>query len=198
MSKSRVFIIESLKFIDEKNKQFEGEILSQILHLGEKGSKYYYFRTERELRVLLRKFNRSKYRYLHLSCHGTEELIVTTLDKVIFTDFAKIAKTYLKDKRLFISACELVNDDFADAIFPTTDCMSIIGPDTEIAFSDAAIMWASFYHLAFSIEPYRMTRESAEKALQKVVNTFETPLNFYTRNRSRKKGYEPIPIRPKN
>ncbi|MCK5265292.1 MAG: hypothetical protein KAR03_06760 [Candidatus Thorarchaeota archaeon] len=89
----------------------------------------------------------------------------------------------------------MVNDDFADALFTTTDCRSIIGPDTEIDFNDAAIMWASFYHIAFSIEPYRMTTESAKKALQKVYNAFDIPLNFYARVKSSKKGYMRIPIR---
>jgi len=44
-----VFIIESLKFDDEANDRYEGKIISNILHLNEKNSKYYYIRTKREL-----------------------------------------------------------------------------------------------------------------------------------------------------
>jgi hypothetical protein len=51
MSNPNVFIIESLKFSDEKKDRFEGKILSQILHLGGKESKYYYIRTEKELKI---------------------------------------------------------------------------------------------------------------------------------------------------
>jgi hypothetical protein len=106
---------------------------------------------------------------------------------VTFAEFGKIVKTCLRDKRLFVSACELVSDDFVSAVFPTTGCMSIIEPDTEIVFGDAPIMWVSFYNLAFSMEPKRMTRESVQLAIQKAVNAFEQPLNYFTRSRSSKK-----------
>ena len=72
MTRARVFIIESLKPEDEKAGNFEGRVLSQILHLGDKESEYHYVRNKRKLNAVLRRFGKSDYRYLHLSCHGNE------------------------------------------------------------------------------------------------------------------------------
>ena len=45
MSKSSVFIIESLTFEDENKERFEGKFLSHILKLSGIETKYYYIRT---------------------------------------------------------------------------------------------------------------------------------------------------------
>lgn len=194
MSKASVFIIESLTFADEENNKFEGKILSQILHLGEKESKYYYFRTKKELKKLLEMFDDSDYRYLHLSCHGTSTSLRTTLDRITFSQFGNIVEPHLENKRLFISACEAVNYDLAEAVIPTSDCWSIVGPDIEIEYSDAAIMWASFYHLAFKEDPKKMTRGSVKRALRKVVKAFGVPLNYYAK--SKKEGIKYLLLKP--
>lgn len=194
MSKASVFIIESLTFDDEENNRFEGKILSQILHLGEKESKYYYFRTKKELKKLLEMFGDSDYRYLHLSCHGTSTSLRTTLDRITFSQFGNIVEPYLENKRLFISACEMVNYDLAEAVIPASKCWSIVGPDIEIEYSDAAIMWASFYHLTFKEDPKKMTRGSVKRALRKVVKAFGVPLNYYAK--SKKDGIKPLLIKP--
>jgi hypothetical protein len=47
MTSPNVFIIESLKFDDERDDTFEGRLLSEILHLGGKTSEYFYIRTRR-------------------------------------------------------------------------------------------------------------------------------------------------------
>src|SRR3989304_8337351 len=86
MTRANVFIIESLRFDDEENKRFEGKFLSQILHLGDKKTIYYYIRTKKELEEVLRLFKKSNYRYLHLSCHGNKSSIFTTLDRVSFSE----------------------------------------------------------------------------------------------------------------
>jgi hypothetical protein len=65
-----VFIVESLRFHDEEKDYYEGQIISDILRLNKKQSKYYYIRTKKELRAVLDKFRDSNYRYLHLSCHA--------------------------------------------------------------------------------------------------------------------------------
>ena len=194
MTKPRVFIIESLKFSDEKNNRFEGKFLSQILHLAGKKSKYYYFRTENELRRLLKMFNKCDYRYLHLSCHGTSTTLHTTLDKISFSQFGEIVEPYLENKRLFISACEVVNMNLAEAVIPASGCLSIIGPDIDINFDDAAIIWASFYRLAFREGPTKMTRDTVKSALRKVVKAFEIPLNYYSKSES--EGIKFLQLKP--
>ena len=110
MTHPDVFIIESLTFKDERKKRFEGLILSDMLRLLEKKPIYYYVRTRKELHAVLNRFGKSRYRYLHLSCHGDEETISTTLDEGIeFHDLSTTLNKYLKSRRLFVSSCDVVN-----------------------------------------------------------------------------------------
>jgi hypothetical protein len=61
-----VFILESLKFEDEAQRRFEGDLLQQHLHLAGIESEYFYFRTDIEFGALLQEFKNRKFRYLHL------------------------------------------------------------------------------------------------------------------------------------
>lgn len=197
MTKADVFIIESLDFDDEKNERFEGLFLSQILHLGNKKSIYYYIRTKKELKEVLKLFKESNYRYLHLSCHGDPTSIRTTLDPVRFSELNKLIQPYLERKRLFISACSAVNDNLARIVIPSSKCYSIIGPVEDILFSDAAIIWASFYHLVFKEDPRRMEREDIVSTLQNVADTFGVSLNYFSISKTSLKGYKSKLIMPR-
>ena len=194
MSKPKVFIIESLCFDDENNQRFEGEFLSQILHLGCKKSKYYYIRTKKELKKVLKIYKKSNYRYLHISCHGNATSIWTTLDGIKFPEFAELLRPYLKKKRLFISACSAVNDNLAKLVIPPSGCYSLVGPNKEIGFNDAAIVWASFYHLIFTENTKKMKRVDILSILKKVKNTFGASLNYFAISASSSKGYKKINI----
>lgn len=192
-----VFIIESLNFDDEQNNRYEGRFLSQILHLGGKESAYCYIQTENEFKKALRLFRVSGYRYLHLSCHGSRRSISTTLDDISFSRLSNLVKPYLKNKRLFISACSAVNDDLAKVVIPSSGCSSIVGPIEEIQYNDAAIFWASFYHLVFTKDPKKMKRENILPTLRRVANTFRIPIDYFSRDRKKEKGYKKTEIRPK-
>lgn len=180
----KVFIIESLTFKNEDMNLFEGHIISNILQLSNIESKYYYIRTKKEFEKVLELFQKSNYRYLHVSCHGGDNSIWTTLDKISFEQLGVMLSNLLYHKRLFLSACSVVNHELAKQIIPKTDCYSIIGPKKDIEFRDAAIMWASFYHLMFKEEMNRMTRSEIIDSLQKVVNTFQQPFSYFSSSRS--------------
>jgi hypothetical protein len=192
-----VFIVESLKLEDEANDKYEGKIISNILHLNinRKNSKYYYIRTKKELEAVVKIFAESRYRYLHLSCHGSPQSMKMTLDTISFEQLGGILKPHLHKKRLFISACEMVNDELAKAIIPGSDCYSIIGPSKPVAFSDAAILWASFYHLIFNYDSKKIEREGIIKHCQPIVNLFGVPLNYYSSSESQKSGFKLEKIR---
>lgn len=181
----KVFIIESLEFDDEEKGRYEGSILSDILRLSGIQTQYFYIRTSKELNEVLGIFQKSGYRYLHISCHGGENSIWTTLDEITYDELGLILKDKLEKKRLFLSACSVVNKDLAKEIIPRTKCYSIIGPARDIGFNDAAIMWASFYHLMFKENSTSMIREGLLKNLQKVVDTFGEPLNYFSISKSR-------------
>ena len=160
-----VFIIESLRFSDEKKRRFEGQILRDMLTLSGKRVEYWYVRTWKELTDdIFQRFYDSKLRYLHLSCHGNSTHVCLTLDDVPFEEFGEEIRHYLTERRLFVSACEVVNNAFSEAVNPEEECYSIIGPRDDIRFDDAAVMWASFYHL--------MLRDSKVMGSQQIRATF--------------------------
>ena len=165
-----VFIVESLGFSDERRKRFEGQILRDMLTLSGKETQNWYVRTWKELTdEIFQRFYDSRLRYLHLSCHGNSRYVCLTLDDVPFKEFGDEIRNYLPQRRLFVSACEVVNERFSEAVNPDEECYSIIGPRDEIRFDDAAIMWASFYHLmlrdskVMRSEPIRATLERIEQ-----------------------------------
>lgn len=186
LAKPNLFIIESLDFEDEQSCRFEGQFLSQILRLGGKRSAYNYIRTKKELQEILRLFKKSEYRYLHLSCHGVKDAddatyaIGTTLDVIPYDELARLMNPYLCQKRLFISACSVVNKDLAKKMIPSSECVSIIGPAIDIGFNDAAIVWASFYHLVFKADRSKMGRKDITATLKKVAVTFKISLNYFS------------------
>ncbi len=186
--KTQVFVIESLKFEEEKEeKYFEGRIFSQILSLNGKGPIYYYIRTQKELQGILQLFSESTYSYLHFSCHGNEKELHTTLEEIDFKEFSKIIATHINRRHLIISESSSVNDTLADTIFQETGCVSLIGSATSIEVSDATMLWASFYHLI-------ATKEESDKdiisILQQLANVFHVSLNYYITATSETKDYD--------
>jgi hypothetical protein len=146
-----LFIIESLTFADEKAGRLEGKILGDLLRLSRQGIdiEYLYIRTWREFKKALTIFSRSKKRYLHISSHGNEKEVGLTLDAISLSKFGTELAPYVKNRRVFFSACEVATEELASAVMRGSGCYSVIAPKAEISFGDAAIMWASFYHLMF-------------------------------------------------
>jgi hypothetical protein len=136
MSQPEIFIIESLEFKDERSHRFEGRIISQILALNGKKCEYCCIRTTRELKEMPNQFASSRYRYLHLSCHGNSTTMFTTLDGIPFADFGQLIKPYVRNRRLFLSACSATNRTLADSVMPESGCYSILGPDQDTYFND--------------------------------------------------------------
>lgn len=171
-TKAGVFIVESLNFDDELNKRFEGRILHDILRLSGKESEYWYIRTWKELKEkVFQRFFDSGLRYLHISCHGNEDTIALTLDEVTFAEFGEEAKHYLDERRLFFSACQVVNRKLHDAVMPDSGCYSLIGPKDDIYFDDSVIMWATFYHLMLR-EATAMKAQEIRRVLQLLKEMF--------------------------
>ena len=84
-----VCIIETLKLTDEAADRSEGVLLSAAMRLSAKHPRYAYLRTGQEMSVFLGQFCTSQYRYLHLSCHGNEDVLATTLDVLPFGEVAR-------------------------------------------------------------------------------------------------------------
>ncbi|MEK7404944.1 MAG: hypothetical protein AAB225_07535 [Acidobacteriota bacterium] len=196
MSQAEVFIIESLDFEDEKAQRFEGRIISDILAMSGKTCAYYYIRTKRELAAILKQFSSSKYRYLHLSCHGGGNCLHTTLDRIPFSEFGEMTAPHLDKRRLFISACSVATRTFADQVMPGTGCYSILGPAEEIYFSDAAVLWASFYHVMFRADSTAMRYDAIKAKAQEVANMYRVRLTLFDHHSTGSKPYRMKQITP--
>ena len=197
MSQPEIFIIESLDFKDEKAERFEGRIISQILGLSGKQCEYYYIRTKREFKTLLDQFESTHYRYLHLSCHGSNESIFTTLDPIPFSELGPLLRPFLRKRRLFLSACSATNSALADAIMPGSGCYSILGPDQDIYFSDAAVLWASFYHVMFTADSKAMKYKTIKAKTQEVSDMYRVRLRLIARDADRPKDYKMRTVAPR-
>ena len=152
----KLFIIESLDIEDEEHRK-EGEILSRVLTMAGKAPICRYVRTKAELQHFIKEFQRSRYRWLHVSVHGNKNLIALTLDHLSGREFARIVAPALKGgRRLFLSTCKAATAEMAAEVFRRGDAISVAGPVKKIRFSDSAIFWSSFYHLMFKRERGRM------------------------------------------
>ena len=196
-TKPEVFIIESVRFTDERANFCEGRILLDILALSGKKCAYYYIRTKKELGSVLTRFTRSSYRYLHISCHANKVTMATTLDRLSIADFAEILHPHLKDRRLFLSACSLANDRLASLVMPGSGCYSLLGPAQTVRFNDAAILWASLYHIMFAADEKTMTGHVLRQKAREVANLYRVPLTYFGRDRSKSKQYIEVSITPK-
>ena len=180
----QIFIIESLTLGDERAERFEGGILKQILRLSGKESVYYYIRTRRELEKIIKVFAKSGFRYLHISCHGNTNQMVTTFDSISFADLGRILRPHLTGRRVFLSACGMTTMELATELLNQSGCRSVIGPAEEVYFGDAALLWSSFYHLMFRTNESAMQRKWVLAHLQSTANMFGVPMNYFSSSRT--------------
>lgn len=194
-----VFIIETLDPDDEGNGRFEGSIISQTLRLQGKNCRYKYVRTQKEFEKAVRQFGSSSYRYLHLSCHADRKgMITTNQDEISFDALAVILRPHLAKRRLFLSACEMAQPQLAKKIMHQSGCFSMIGPNKEVNFCDAAVFWAALYHLLFSENFNEMKQAQISPLLERTSSLFQLPIKYYTRSRTEDSGYREVPLRSSN
>jgi hypothetical protein len=183
----QVFIIESLDFEDEADR-LEGKVLADVLAMCGKQPRYFYFRTAAELAVLADKFYESKYRYLHLSCHGSNTSIHTTLDSIPYVGFAEMFSGKLIHRRLFASACEVGNELFSEVVGGRNKGMhSIAAPADAIRFDVAVSFWAAFYVKAFSINDSSMRAADITTVFRPLCSLFDTRLHWSRYSNKRRK-----------
>lgn len=192
-TRPEVFILESLGLADEKKERQEGQFISHILKLLRKEPIYYYFRTESEFENLLEVFKESKYRYLHLSCHGDSTNFFTTFGKISFKEFGGIVRPHLGKKRLFLSACACTREPLAREVLQGSECLSLIGPSEDIAFDDAAVLWATFYHQVFNVDDSRMIIGVIKPILEMTAQLYDVEMAYFTKMENAK-GYGQVKL----
>ncbi|MGN6479794.1 hypothetical protein [Luteibacter sp.] len=179
-TKPELFIVESLDLDDEENGRQEGQIIAGMLRLsGKVDTQYYYIRTERELDEIIKLFVASKYRYLHISCHANRAGMATTFDSISYRSLSEKLTGILRGRRIFVSACQMANNELASGLLKDTGCYSLVGPHDEIAFDDSAAFWVAFYHLMFKIDDHKMKHRDVEACVDKLSTLFEVPINYF-------------------
>ena len=188
----RVFIIESLNFSDEKEDRYEGGILSRMLRLSGSEPEYMYLRTRRELEKAVPLFEKSRFRYLHISSHGNRRGIALTLDILSFDELGKILAPALKGRRVFFSSCSVTNTACATSLFSETGCVSVIGPYRNIDFDRATIFWSAFYHLMLRDEASAMKAQPIQESVSSLNEIFGVHMRYFTKSASTSAGFRQV------
>lgn len=178
---AEVFIIESLPPADPP----EGEVLRQVLAFAGKKARYEQVRSRAELDAALLHFEQSSFRYLHISCHGAADRLCLAEGDMEYREVGYALRPRLRNRRVFFSACELGNRALAQELLPESGCYSMVGPRDRISFGDAALVWASFYHLMFRADANAIKRDPLLCQLRKVAALFEVAMNFFSASRSK-------------
>lgn len=180
ITKPETFILESLEHEDEKQARLDGKILYDVLKLHGKKPLYYYFRTQRELIEFAKIFRESGYRYLHLSCHGGDDIVQYTFGHSSYKEFASIFDKKLNNRRLFVSGCNLGNVAFANEIFAVNGGMySVTAPTKKIYFHQSVSFWSAFYYMMYAWDSSMMKKKRLNQVLTQLATIFEMPLAHY-------------------
>jgi len=168
-----VFIIEFLREEDEEMGRLEGLRLADTLRLADKQPKYFYIRNKAELALLAPIFVQSKYRYLHISCHGGPEGFELQDDFVKFDQFGEIFGGALALRRFFVSACSTGERSLVDALHNTSKgIQSIIAPCVDLYFSHASVIWAALYVSLLELDNGSIRHQDIVSAMQILVELF--------------------------
>lgn len=188
--KPQVFIIESLDPEDEGAGRMEGVVLANILRMDDKVPEYRYVRNKKQFKSALNEFGKSNYRYLHISAHGNKkQLALTDNTRISFPELATILKPYSYHRRLFISACSMVNEQLAADLFRECELYSIIGPVNEVGFSEAALLWSNYYHLMFKMNHKNMSGKDIATVLKDLSSLFDVKIQYFHKASSSENGF---------
>ena len=83
----------------------------------------------------------------------------------------------------------MANDSLASLLMPNSGCSSMLGPHQNVAFNDAAILWASLYHMMFAQDSAAMHGAVLRRKAQAVANMYRVRLSYFGRDRSTPRGY---------
>ena len=192
MAKYGVFIIEFLREGDYN----EGDNLNEILKLSRIPAKYLWVDTEEELQMALAKFNSSNFRYLYISCHADNEGFELNGNSISNLEFKRMSDKYLKNKRVFISACRGANRELASYLIVGNGAYSLIGTPTDVDFDKAALFWPSFFHLINEIDANKMRRVDIINITKKLVQLFDIPIHYYSKIKNEENFIRRVIVKP--
>ena len=92
----------------------------------------------------------------------------------------------------------MANERLARAIIPKSGCTSLLGPDRFIAFSHAAIFWASLYHVLFAEDSTAVKSSVLRAKAQSLSDIYGVQLNYFGRDLENPNGYNFQQIEPRD
>jgi hypothetical protein len=204
-TKVGLFVVESRKIKEEAKGKRQGLVLTEMMALLGIKSEYRYIRTQKELEEMVSQYYDSKFRYLHFSMHGVTDgkgkpvgKFSFALDRVTYDAFCKPLLWDIANKegkrRLFISACHVMEDliDYFEA--RNNSFVSIIFPSEKIETSVAPLAWATFYHNMFTLEKRSMSNAHIKENLNNVCRFFGVRFKAYFRKQNGNNQYEKCSI----
>jgi hypothetical protein len=177
-----IFLIESTYRDDEQNERRERYALEEIFRLAGGRLQHHYIRTRKEFQHFITEFRDSRFRYLHLACHGDRHGIGLTYDNIPFPELADILSPAMDGRRLFVSACDSTRSELARRLFRKSTCYSVVGPRGDIRFHDAAIAWAVFYSLMIKANRVAMKQAVIRDKLKAVSDLFDLSFHAFFNN----------------
>ena len=148
---AEVYIIEALRPEDYAYFCADGIVLENQLRLIGCAPTLKRVYSIDDLRQAVQSYDESGYRFLHISCHGSEDRVeIFGKESLTYSELAKILKGHVVNSRLTFSACSLGNRDFAEEIFGQNKGLhSVLAPIGETPFDLSSVLWISFYTLLF-------------------------------------------------
>lgn len=186
---SDVFIIESLHKKDIEDKH-DGKKLYTALKLSGKNPKYFQVENQFELKNILEIFKNSRYRFLHISCHASKNTIELANGEVLFyKDFSNLFKDVFNQHRLFISACELGNEEVMTTLMRDHlgKLHSVIAPNTKFLFNHAYSFWITFYISIFEETQTVITSKLIKEIIQNLTKLLPLSIAMSTYDPQHKK-----------
>jgi hypothetical protein len=172
-----IYIIEFLRPED----YLDGYILHEILKLSLIPTEYKWVGNKEELIETLEDFDKTKFRYLHISCHADETGFEINGGEITNAEIQELTANILDNKRLFLSACKGANRDLASRIISNNRANSLLGIPIKLHFDKSVLFWSSFYHLINEVDATSMKREQIIDIVKKCVNLFNIPVNYYSK-----------------
>ncbi|UZS00217.1 hypothetical protein [Chondrinema litorale] len=171
-----IFIIESLGESDDK----DGKILKNILDVCCIESKYSEINTKSQLIEVIEEFQKSEFRYLHISCHANVNGFGLN-DKSFIknSEFSEIIGDRIPKRRIFMSACEAGNIDLAGKLITINKIYSLIGSPEVIGFDKSLLFYPTLYHILNEHDEMKMKKKELLKSIRGGVNLFNIPIHYY-------------------
>jgi hypothetical protein len=104
-------------------------------------------------------------------------------------ELGAVLAPYVNKRRVFFSACELGNERLAAALLKDTGCYSVVAPAQAIGFDQAALFWASLYHLMFRNEKQVMKQAELTRNLAAASSLFNVRMRYFSSSKSAARGF---------